>query len=347
MGDECQGLQGLAQAHVVGEDPAEVALVQQRQPPESLHLVGPHGDAVQVRDFDGGQVVEVEQCLRGFLPGLGGQSLIGELLELRPQAHMQARDLGRLGFPLGDEIGLGQECLEFVEGGFVQRQERVVDEFDLLRPRRQGFVELDEGDGLAVDGDLEAEVEPVVLLRLDRGDRDVRFPAELTIGLLLPARDDLDVLDLLEPGQDVDDEVRGVDVGELHVAGVTRRLGLSEDGRDLVEHAAFMLKVAIVARVWRRSGAARARCGADGGGAEFRQGHHGQGPARSRVLPVPLQAQVVLCTVDHEEDQPRLAELGKLHRFVGADDLGGGAQQWVVLLEEFFGLVRRDRDWAS
>jgi hypothetical protein len=101
--------------------------------------------------------------------------------------------------------------------GSVQGQERIVGEFDLLRAARERFVELDEGDRAAVDGDLESEVEPVVLLRLDRGDLDVRFSAELSVGLLLPAGDDLEVLDLLEPGQDVDDEVGGVGVVDFDI----------------------------------------------------------------------------------------------------------------------------------
>ena len=62
MLDECERLQGLAQAHVVGEDPAEAARVQQRQPSESLHLIRTQLRTVQIGDLGGGQVLEVGQC---------------------------------------------------------------------------------------------------------------------------------------------------------------------------------------------------------------------------------------------------------------------------------------------
>src|SRR5680860_535417 len=41
MRDQGQGLQRLAQTHVIGEDPAEPGLPQEREPAETVELVGP------------------------------------------------------------------------------------------------------------------------------------------------------------------------------------------------------------------------------------------------------------------------------------------------------------------
>ena len=121
MLDERECLQGLAQAHVVGEDPAQPAPVEQRQPPESLHLIRAQCRAVQVGHLDGGQMFEVGQGADRVPPGHGGFRLVGEVFEIRPQAHMHAGDLRRSGFPFGDEVRLGEESLELVEDRLVQR----------------------------------------------------------------------------------------------------------------------------------------------------------------------------------------------------------------------------------
>ena len=192
---------------------------------------------------------------------------------------MHPGDLRRLRFPFGDEVRLGEEGLELVEDRLVQRQERIVGELDLLRPGGQRLVQLDEGDRAAVDADLEAEVEPVVLVRLDRGDLHVRLPAELPVRLLLPARDDLDVFDLLEPGQDVDDEIRGVRVVEFDVLdarqGGAGFVGVGEEFVDLSDDGIFEVEFALL-RIFPRRG-----------GAEPQSVDDGEGAAGSLVFPVP------------------------------------------------------------
>ena len=88
MGDESQRLQRFAQPHIVGEDPAEAAPVEQRQPPESLHLIGTQPRPAQFGHLGGRQVVEIGQCLCGFPPGQSRLGLVGDVLEVRPQAHV-------------------------------------------------------------------------------------------------------------------------------------------------------------------------------------------------------------------------------------------------------------------
>ena len=43
MADQRQGLHRLAQPHVVGEHPAEIVVVQEREPVEAVLLVGAQG----------------------------------------------------------------------------------------------------------------------------------------------------------------------------------------------------------------------------------------------------------------------------------------------------------------
>ena len=43
MGDEGQGLQGFAEAHIVGEDSAELVAPEKHQPVKTSLLVGPKG----------------------------------------------------------------------------------------------------------------------------------------------------------------------------------------------------------------------------------------------------------------------------------------------------------------
>ncbi len=333
VGDERERLHGLAEPHVVGEDPAETAPVEEGQPTESLHLIRAEGDAVEFGHLGGRQMLEITQGLRGLAPGHGGFGLVGEVFELGPQTDVEAADLRGLGFPFGDEVRLGEEGLEPVEDGTVEGEVRVVGELELALALRERGEELDEGHGPPADADLEAKLEPVVLLRLDRGDLHARLPTELTVGLTLPARDDVDVLDLFEPRQDRGDEVGGVDVGELEVCRCRRevraRVGRGERLRqsgDLGDDGVLVVDVAQFGVPPRRGGA-RVRLarslGAPGAGGP----PHRQGPARTRVLPVPAQAQSVLRAEGEVEGEPRIPVVGEADGFVGAHDLGARARQ--------------------
>ena len=58
LADEGQGLERLAQAHVVGEDAAELVLPQEGQPAEALPLVGPQLSVQGGRQLRGSQGLE-------------------------------------------------------------------------------------------------------------------------------------------------------------------------------------------------------------------------------------------------------------------------------------------------
>jgi hypothetical protein len=49
-----QGLQGFAQAHLVGQDAAEVVLLQEAQPVDAVALVGPQQTIQGGRQLEGG-----------------------------------------------------------------------------------------------------------------------------------------------------------------------------------------------------------------------------------------------------------------------------------------------------
>ncbi len=103
---ERQRLQGLAEPHVVGEDPAEPGLPQEGQPPEAVELVGPQV-GLQVDRVHGGQGVGRPQGAGGLDPlrGLGVDE--PDLGELVPQpevvvAHPDA--VARLVVQLGGRL---------------------------------------------------------------------------------------------------------------------------------------------------------------------------------------------------------------------------------------------------
>ena len=88
VGEEREGLDGLAQAHVVGQDPAEVLLPQEREPAQALLLVGAQvglqaGGARGLGEaLDGGQTPDGGGPLRVLV------HLVRELLEVLPEADL-------------------------------------------------------------------------------------------------------------------------------------------------------------------------------------------------------------------------------------------------------------------
>ncbi len=92
VADQRQGLQGLAQAHVVGEDPAELVLPQERQPREPVVLVGP-----QQRPQRGGRRraldgAERQQSLDLPLPCAGLAGDHAEFGQLVPHPGLEPAD---------------------------------------------------------------------------------------------------------------------------------------------------------------------------------------------------------------------------------------------------------------
>ena len=77
VADQREGLHGLAQAHVVGEDATEAVVVQKREPVEAVLLVGAQGGLQRRRNLAVDDLVTGQQPADGLLPGrrLGGDAL--------------------------------------------------------------------------------------------------------------------------------------------------------------------------------------------------------------------------------------------------------------------------------
>ena len=86
--DEGERLQGFAQAHIVGEDPAEVMFTEKCQPSEALHLVGPQLRVHGLGHGHLGDGIEVPQPVHEFGPsGIVG-NIVGEVLEFVVQGRL-------------------------------------------------------------------------------------------------------------------------------------------------------------------------------------------------------------------------------------------------------------------
>ena len=92
MAHQRQGLQRLAEPHVVGEHAAEPVLVEEGQPVESGVLIGPEGGAQSGGRVVFGPVSRIGQGPDRGLPlaGLGGDH--PEALEVLPQARLESTE---------------------------------------------------------------------------------------------------------------------------------------------------------------------------------------------------------------------------------------------------------------
>ncbi len=91
--DERQGLQRLAEAHVVGEDTAELVLPQERQPTEPVELVRAQQCPQRrgrLRALDG---AERQQSLDLLLPRARLAADHSQLGQLGPQPRLEPADL--------------------------------------------------------------------------------------------------------------------------------------------------------------------------------------------------------------------------------------------------------------
>ena len=125
-------LQRLAQAHVVGEHPAEPAVPQQRQPAEAVDLVGPQRRVEprgQLGRLDG---VEVEQRPDGTAPPVGLLLDDPEGGELLPQPGVHHRDAQRVGGLVLQRAGLVDQRPQRLELGPVEREPGAAVEDEVL-----------------------------------------------------------------------------------------------------------------------------------------------------------------------------------------------------------------------
>ncbi len=150
VGDQRQGLQRLAEPHVVGEDPAEPRLPEERQPPEAVELVVPqlrlHPVRLHLR-----QPVEVAQRARRADPlrRLGVDQ--ADLRQLRPQPEVVVAHPYPVGGLLLQLTGLPHQLGEPGEARVVDAQVGAVAQDDPLGPQGHRLEQLRQTDEAVAD----------------------------------------------------------------------------------------------------------------------------------------------------------------------------------------------------
>ena len=205
-------LQRLAQAHVVGEHPAEPAVPEQRQPAEAVDLVGPQGGVEP-----GGQLgrldrVEVEQRPHRAGPPVGLLLDHAERRELLPQPGVHHRDAQRVGGLVLQRARLVDQGAQGLELGAVEGEPGAAVEDEVLVPAGDRLDERGQRHVLTRHGHRDAEVEPVGGRAVDGvGGRhlDERRVDRLAVGRGLADDGELERGNLFEHRQQLGERHRG------------------------------------------------------------------------------------------------------------------------------------------
>ena len=206
--DHGEGLDGLAEAHVVGEDPAQTGRPEEVQPLEAGLLVRPKPCPKPGWWGHLGEFLEVEQRVDRLLPRC---RLLGD----DPQPDEFLPESGVLGAEPEEAIWvmidqgsrLVDEQTELGEFGGVQLEPGAGIQQEVIVPRGERPEERLERDLLTVDGDGDAKVEPVAHVGIRHRQRDRRCLVGLTELRRVAADLDDDVVALLDLRQDLAGEL--------------------------------------------------------------------------------------------------------------------------------------------
>ena len=164
--DERERLDGLAQSHVVGEDPADPVPPQHGQPVQTLLLVGPQVRLERGGDRDGRGGVGGQFEQRAGPPGRRLE-VVGQLGEGREhpgltEADLHARPVRLPADPLGGgRHRLVEQLAQLAEPLEVHRDEQTVLGEELVLPGDHRPEDGGERDGAALDGDGDRQSQPV------------------------------------------------------------------------------------------------------------------------------------------------------------------------------------------
>ena len=180
MLDQRERLHRLTQAHVVGQDATEAMPPQVRQPRKAGLLIRAQGGPQAVRGcrLDRGIRVEVDQQRP---PSGRRRGLVGQVLEFRPDGDHLVSAESRKWLPLLEIQRFGNEVAQFLQGWMSQGEVAAVDEQECASAPGQGREQRGERDDATVDGDGDAEGEPVGLLGGHDGDRQLRRSGEFAV----------------------------------------------------------------------------------------------------------------------------------------------------------------------
>ncbi len=237
--DQREHLEGLAQPHVVGKDPAQSVLVQEREPPEALELVGPEPGLDPLR-LGLGHLGEVTQGGGALHPGCGLGVDHAQLVELGPGAEVARADAHPARSCLAELCRQRHHLLQAGELGPLEGDVETAGQDEELVAPGQGGQHVGQRDQLAVDAHVDLEVEPVGVVGLLVGERerDLRGGERLPEVRSLALRD-VEVTQLPQVGQVVEGQGQGVAASDLADRGQRRGHPVHDPGLDLrVAHPA-------------------------------------------------------------------------------------------------------------
>ena len=180
--EERQHLHGLAEAHVVGQAPAEAEVAEEGHPAEAERLVVPQAAGEAARGFEGTDPLEAPERLPRLLErgvrldlGLGGEERVEE-------AHLAAAE--------AEDVALGlaeaRERRVAAQPLLGEHAERAVVEDDARLAAAEGLEEPRQGHALPLEVHLRLEVEPVDPGRDTQAHRP-RPAVDAPLGLDVPA----------------------------------------------------------------------------------------------------------------------------------------------------------------
>ena len=203
--DHRDGLQGLTQAHVVGEHPAELVSAQEVQPGVPCALVVAQLGAQRRWRINGGELIVVAEPTHPHPPFDLLARDDAQLDELFPEVGLVATDLHRGDGAVREGTGFGDDLAQALQLGRIEREVGAArqdeDRLVLAECPEQGS----EVDVLTLDAHLHAQVEPVVGSGLG-GDRDIRRLGCGTEAGGLDVFDDPHGLERAQAGQHFGDE---------------------------------------------------------------------------------------------------------------------------------------------
>ena len=285
---------------------------------------------------------EIAETLDRRRPGGRRLAHVGELLELVPEVGLVPADADA-GLPLGQRPGLLDELPERFEHRLLEREVAVVDEQQFALAGGQSSEEGPERHLLPLHRHHDAEVEPVVLLGLDRRDGEHGRFHHLAILGLLPHHVDAQVVDGTEGRQEAGRELGSVESAQ-HGRGTQARPDRSgargagggrcrRRGRGQGEHARG---------VFVQQGLDDADHGPLGERIqELAVGSRERGATRIRQFPLPEQPQHMARLVARGEHQLGRLERGRCEALVAAREAQGPREAGVVGVEELGDLSRR------
>ena len=182
MADERERLQRLPEAHVVGQNPAELQVPERGEPAEPVALVGAQLCGQHGRRHMLGERLELEQRSDLTLPPLCLRGHDAQRSKLGPESGLVATDPQRCRRRVCECAGLLDQLAQGLQARIEQREVGAVLEQHVRLAARERHEDLGERQLATFDADRHTEVEPVALSGdLSGGDSDRQRLADVAV----------------------------------------------------------------------------------------------------------------------------------------------------------------------